>query len=385
MIRKLHAVEILEACTGGTRRHLLDLLTGLDRKKFELSLICSAVRDPSFLDDIPLLEQQGIRVVQVPMTRDIRPFQDFQAYCRIYRQIRQWHPDIVHTHSSKAGFLGRLAARQAVVPRIFHTPHGFSFEMEVSPFTNKCYFRLEKLAARWANRMICVCPAEKTSALRRELVSADKLTVIPNGTDPPPPLPVGERERRRLELGLGNSDPVVGMIGRFTRQKGQTDLLLAAVQLVKIFPGIRFVMIGDGEDRPILERMLDRFDLRPFFVFTGWKARPEVYFPAFDVVVIPSRWEALPYVLLDAMATGCAVVATAVGGMADVIADGSNGLLVEPRAPTALAGALNCVLSNPLLGQRLGTNARDCVTNNYTLSGMLNRIETLYQNEWTLL
>jgi glycosyltransferase involved in cell wall biosynthesis len=379
MPARIRVLQILEATTGGTRRHLVDLARHLDPTRFELHLAVSTRRDPDFLDDLRLLRERGLEATVVPMLRAIRPWHDLPAFLRLRRLIAALRPDIVHTHSSKAGFLGRLAARQVGTPAVVHTPHVFPFQMAVSPALQALYRVLERRAARWADRIACVCEQERREALRLRIAAPDRLVVIPNGVEAPiePPTPADRLTQRRA-LGLAPDGLVVGMVARFTRQKGHADLLAALPAVFRREPGARVVLVGDGELRAALERDIAARGFRGQVTIVGAREDAARCYPAFDVTALPSLWEGMPYALLDAMAHGSAIVATTVGGVPEAIKDGQSGLLVPPSAPDRLADALTALLADPALRARLGEAARRTVQKQFRLPEMIRMTAELY-------
>lgn len=379
MAQRLKVVEILEATTGGTRRHLFDLATHLDPARFSVSVLCSTRRDPAFAADLEEFRERGIPTRVVPMVRAIRPWADLAALGQIRRYLREQRPDVVHTHSSKAGLLGRLAARQAGVPRLVHTPHCFAFDMDVGFLRRRLYLRLERWAARFTDRLICVCPAEKASALRHGLAAPDKFTVIENGISLPAPAadPAAVAALRR-DLGLPPKTRVIGVVGRLTRQKGHEHLIRAAPAILRHFPETRFVFVGDGERRAALAKQAAALGVTRNIVFAGQREDAGRCYPLFDVLAMPSLWEALPYALLEGMAAGRAVVASRVGGVADLLSPGESGLLVPPRAPEALAESICAALAAPELRARLGVNAKRVVAQRCRLDEMVARTAAVY-------
>jgi len=377
---KTPVVEILEATTGGTRRHLGDLVTHLDPTRFDVTVICSTLRDDAFLEDIESFRACGIRVVTIPMVRPISPWRDAVALARIYRQLRRHRFTIAHTHSAKAGFLGRLAARLAGVPVVVHTPHVFPFQMETGRHRKLLYFLLEKLAARWTDKIICVCRVEEEVARRWKLVPDEKIQVIENGIDVAA-LETLTDERRSLagDLGFAPDDPLIGMAGRFVPQKGHRYLVLAAAKVVREFPKARFVLIGEGELRPDVDQMIRRLSLEKNCFILRSRHRLSSFYAALDVAVSPSLWEGLPYVLLECMALEKAIVTTMVGGIADLIEDGRTGLAVPAADAEALADAIRRLLARPQLRQDLGRAAGRVLQNRCRLQDMVVQTSALYQ------
>jgi glycosyltransferase involved in cell wall biosynthesis len=321
--------------------------------------------------------------------------------------------DVVHTHSSKAGFLGRVAARVVGVPLVVHTPHVFPFQMQVAAPIRFLYLQLERLAARFAHRLICVCPSQR--AVAEKVIAPDRIVVIENGisrqtsetgyhprpnvergvpapfldhpTHPSPSWDTGEdalatlRDTRKHSpaLGIPPNHLIAGMIGRFARQKGHAYFIEAARCVAERQPTVHFLFVGDGELRRRIERNIVSAGLRDRFTVMGEHEDVPSLLPAFDLVVLPSLWEGLPYALLEAMAAGKAIVASRVGGMADVIEDGVNGLLVPPGDPSALAGAMLKVLENGELRSNMGERAAETLRHRYGADGMMGRLEQVYE------
>ena len=369
-------LQVLEATEGGTRRHLMDLCLHLDPGRFTVSVACSVLRDPAFAADIDTLRARGIRVHVVPMQRAISPVRDLVALVRLWRLMRVGAYDVVHTHSSKAGFLGRLAAHLAGVPRVVHTPHTFPFEMEVGSGTRRLYAGLERLAARFTQIMVCVCPSQRPAA--QALVGARRTVVIENGIAPLLPADAAAGEARRRALGLASDAVVAGVIGRMSRQKGHADFVAAARSVAARLPMARFLLVGDGECRPAVVRRIAAAGLEDRFIFAGAQEDIAGWLAAMDVVVLPSLWEGLPYVLLEAMAAGRAVVATRVGGIPDVVEDGVSGRLVPPRDPEALALALAALLEDAGVRSAIGIQARLRLAGRCRLDDMVKRLESVY-------
>lgn len=378
-IARLKVTAVLEATIGGTRRHVLDLLQHLDRERFELELVCSLRRQPAFERDVEGLRAGGIAVTVMPMARRVAPLADLCALVRLRRHFRRTAPDIVHTHSSKAGFLGRLAARQAGIARTVYTPHCFAFEMRSSPWRRRFYLGVEKHALQWTSRLVCVCPEERDRAVQAGLASADRFTVIANGVPAgrsPPTAAAVAQWRQALAIPPGAK--VVGAVGRLTAQKGYATLVAAATDVLARYPDTVFVVLGDGELRLELEAQCRGLRVETAFRFAGEVEDPWPAYAAFDVLALPSRWEALPYALLDAMSAGVPVVASAVGGVPGALEQGHAGRLVAPGDPVALAAALKELLAAPDTARALGRRAQAVANERYRLDRMIQQTEKLY-------
>jgi glycosyltransferase involved in cell wall biosynthesis len=379
MTARIQVLEMLEATTGGTRRHLVDLATHLDPARFAASGLCATLRDPGFLEDVRAMQARGIPVTVIRMVRAINPVSDLAALARIVRHLRRQRYDIVHAHSSKAGFLGRVAARLCGVPAVIYTPHGFSFEMDVNPANRRLYLLLERLAARLTDRIICVCPSERATALRAQVGHADKCVVVENAVDAAQyDLQDVDATPLRRTFGFGDNDPVIGVIGRFSAQKGHRYLLEAFRGVVQSHPDARLLLVGQGELRQSLAQWITDFRLDRNCRMVEATGNMAQIHALCDLFVFPSLWEGLPYTLLEVMAAGKPVIATAVGGMPDAIVAGEDGLLVRPKDGTALHDAIMALLRDSALRARLGSAARRNMALRPQLADMVRQTEAVY-------
>lgn len=380
----LEVLEILEATTGGTRRHLNDLVEHLDRDRFNVSVICSTKRNRAFLNDVDKMRHNGVEVKVIPMVRAIRPVADLVSFVRILAQMRRRKYDVVHTHSSKAGILGRAAARLAGVPRIVHTPHVFPFQMQVARLRQTWYTRIERVVAGFTDIFICVSRQEKQAALDHRLAPDNKFVVIENGIDIADDAKdeeiVHQRTILRAEHAIDSEAPVVATVGRFARQKGHRVLIKAIAKVRAQFPQLKLVLAGGGKETYAIQSQIHHLDIEDATVMLGECDNSMVVNRMADIVVLPSLWEGLPYVLIEAMAAGKAIVASDVGGVGDAIRDNENGLLVPPGDSDALASALVRLLEDPGLCSRLGKNARSTAAAEYRIENMVNRLEQVYES-----
>ncbi len=369
-MQTLHIVEVLEATAGGTRRHMRDLVHGLARRGFRLTVIASAGRDPDFIHDIDLFRMEGVAVHLLPMKRRIAPIADTVALVRLTRLLRRLRPDIVHAHSSKAGFLARVAVRCAGGVPTVYTPHCFAF-LSDSPLRG-LYRACERWAARWTGRLIAMSREECAWAhdgARGLRMPTDRVRLIPNGIE------VGEWVPRRER-----TQPVIGFVGRMCRQKGPDFFLAVARRIRQARPDMHFLMLGDGPWRGWVEGRLMRTGMDD--CVTVRTARDEIavaeHLMEMDVLVLPSRWEGLPYTLLEAMAAGVPVAAMAGGGVSDVIEDGISGLLCAVGDVEGLAVRALALVNDRELAGRIRAGARARMAD-YTLRQMVERIATVYE------
>ena len=305
----------------------------------------------------------GLEVLVDPSLREvIAPRSDLVALGRLERVFRQRAFDVVHTHCAKAGAVGRLAAHRAGMPRIVHTFHGFPFHEFQSAPRRLAYVSIERRLGRITDVALCVGNAVAAEAIRRELIAPQRVRTIGVAVDGPDRarasmsarLPQA-RERARLALGLPADATVVGTVGRLTYQKAPEDFLAAMAALRR--PGVIGVWVGGGE---LAERIGRRAQRLPGsrVIMAGERADVLGLLPAFDVFALPSRYEGLPTVVVEAMICGVPVVATAVNAVPDLVIPGETGLLVPPGRPGQLAAAIRYLLDAPELAARMAAAAR---------------------------
>lgn len=376
----MRIAEVMEATTGGTRRHLLDIVEHIDRTRFDVAVICAATRDASFADDVARMRATGTHVVVVPsLVREIDPRKDLSAFKAICAELCKGGYDVVHTHCAKAGFLGRLAARRAGVSAIVHTPHVFPFRMDVGAVKQRGYFMLERMCAARTDRMICVYAGQEQDALR--LVSSSRVEVIVNGMDAGPAMTEADRVGARSKLGLADDATVVGTVGRCSAQKGHRYFVGAAHEIGKRHPNAVFLLVGDGELVAETRALVKKEGIEDRFVFVDdEETAGRLYMPAMDVFVLPSLWEGLPYALLEAMAAGVPVVAADVGGVGEVVVQGETGVLIAPRDASALAREVCELLGDPVRCNSLAAAGRERVLREFQLSEMVGKLQKLYKN-----
>lgn len=302
---------------------------------------------------------RGCRLIDVPtLGREASPIRDVRALIHLVRVMRRERPGIVHTHTSKAGFVGRLAARLARVPAVVHQPHGHIFYGYYGAARTRLYMALERLAARWADRLVVLTERGAEEHLARGIGRPRQFTTVPSG------VPVGRlralaprRDQARAALGLSPSAFVIAALGRLVPIKGFDLLVEALPAVVAAVPATHALIIGDGPLRRALEGRAATLGMTSQLTITGVRSDVASLLAAADVLVAPSRNEGMGRALVEAMALGVPVVAAAVGGIPAVVSDGECGRLVPAENPSALAGALIDLALDPALRRRLGDAA----------------------------
>jgi glycosyltransferase involved in cell wall biosynthesis len=379
MHRPLRVLQVMEATIGGTKRHLLALARGLDRSLFEVEVAAPRVRaaafdDVSFSDEV---REAGIRQLFVPMRREISPDSDLACFGHLLALMLRGRYDVVHTHSSKAGFLGRLAARVARVGAVVHTPHGFFFLDQPSPRKRAFYLGLERMAGVATDRLIALSQTELAEAIDNAIVPARKTALIENGIQMPEPSGPDAISRLRESIAPGATH-VVGTVARFTPQKGPFDFVRMAAALVRSVPGVQLVWCGDGELRGQVESMARELGIADRLHLLGYRTDVIDVMAATDLFTLTSYWEGLPYTVLDAMALEKPVVATAAVGTRDIVQHGVTGLLTPVGSPEAAATAIAGLLRDGAGAREMGRAGRNLVLRRFSQEAMVKRTGQLY-------
>jgi glycosyltransferase involved in cell wall biosynthesis len=365
----LRVVHVMEATEGGTRRWLENIVTGLDPSRVEQACICSVRRDAYFMNTVDAFRARGINVWVVDMARSISPVADLRAVVQIQRILKDCSFDIVHAHSSKAGLLARIAARLAGVRTVVYTPHAYAF---LAGGAKGWLYRAGEMLLRFCTDHV-VAVSQSEAALSRQLGHSPKrITVIPNGVD------VGKF--RVLNKPSDVEVPVLLSVMSFRKQKDHHTLLQAYSMLRQ--KGIRFrvVLCGDG---PLLEdarKLSVELDLGKEVEFAGWAGDVPERLADADVFLFSTHYEGLPYALLEAMASGKAVVASDVAGVREIIENAQDGFLVPESNPKAMADAMMALLSDVGFRQAIGKAARKKVEEQYSLESQIENLTLFYES-----
>ena len=323
---------------------------------------------------------RGVRVHLEPaLVRAVHPWKDLVALLRLWRFFRRGRWEIVHTHSSKAGILGRLAARLAGVPIIIHTAHGWGFTPEQRPPVFRFFVWAERICARISDVIIVVAEEDKKDGLALGIGSVDQYRLIRSGIEVEAyrDVPV-TREQARAALDLPADAFVVGSVGRLATQKAPLDLVDGFALLARARPDARLVLVGDGPLRRQVEEHVAAGGLSGRVHLLGLRSDVPRILRAFDVFALTSRWEGLPRVFPQAMAARLPIVATRVDGAADAIIDGENGILVEVGDVAAVGNALLALAEDPARRSRMGV-AGFARVDEFSATRMVRELEVLYE------
>ncbi len=328
-------------------------------------------------------EKTKAKIILIPeMRREINPVLDAVSFVKLYFLMLKDKYDIVHTHSSKAGILGRIAAKLAGVKAIVHTIHGLPFHPYQSRFLNLTYTALEKLAALTTDRIITVCDAMGEKAVRARVAGTNKFETIYSGMNLQPFLRTGNGSpAKRRELGIEENEIVVGKIGRLFPLKGHKYLIESAPAVVKAFPNVRFLLIGDGILKEELKSEVKRLGLETHFIFSGLAKREEIpeLISVMDILVHTSVREGLARVLPQALACGKPAISFDIDGAREVVIPGKTGFLVSPEDTSALSKTIIDALSDTAKLKEMGQTGRSLVTPAFSAETMVDKIDALYR------
>ena len=358
---------------GGAAKLILRLAQRMQSDGWHVDILTT---DPLFQE---AAERQGIGVIAIDVIRrEIRPWWDLRGLFRLYRFLRRNDYLAVHTHTSKAGFVGRLAAWLAGVPVILHTVHGFAFH-ERSPRTLRMsYSWLERLAARWCDRIVAVTEFHRRWALELGICGPKKIVAIPNGIAALPPTSQKTVDEIRCRWGVQPEELAVLTPGRLAHEKGLEDLLAAAAILKDRGLPFRWILAGDGPLRRQLETLAQARGVADRFLFLGHREDVADLLAACDIVVLPSVREGLSIALLEAMASRKPIVATRIGGNLAVVSHEETALLVATGDARALSEAVFRCRRDPALREKLVANAVKRWESYYTEGRMFSAYRELY-------
>jgi glycosyltransferase involved in cell wall biosynthesis len=377
MIRILRIIARLNV--GGPAIQACALTTRLDPARYQTRLVAGA----EAADEGSFLDLHGVSVanlLRVPaLGRELHPRHDAWTLATLVRLMRRERPHIVHTHTAKAGALGRLAAWLTGVPVVVHTFHGHVLDGYFSRAKTRTFLGIERTLARATSRLIAVTPTVRDDLLAKGIGRPEQFAVLRLGLDLDGFLTT-DRAAGTLhrQLGVPAGTQLVGIVGRLVPIKAHEVFMQAAAR-VAATSGAHFVVVGDGERRAELTAMAERLGLRERVHFLGWRADLAAIHADLDVVALSSANEGSPVALIEAMAAGRAVVSTRVGGVPDVITHDRTGLLVPPADAEALAGAIHRLLGDPARRQALGVAARASVYPAYSMTRLIGEVDALYQ------
>ncbi len=368
---------------GGPALHVAYLSAGLADRGYDTTLVAGTIgRGEESMAYV--VEQSGTPIVTLPgLSREISPLRDAFAVVRLAALIRRLRPTILHTHTAKAGTVGRAAALlagDARPPIVIHTFHGHVLRGYFSPAKTAFFRVLERLLAKVTTVLIAVSPEVRDDLVSLGVAPVEKFAVVRLGIELEERVRSEEpREEIRRRLGIPRERFVVGWLGRMTGVKQTTDLLdvLGALREQGVDAGL--LLVGDGPDREGFERRAQELALVRHCLFLGYQEEVAPWYAAMDAVALPSGNEGTPVTVIEALAAGKPVVAYGVGGVPDVVRDGVDGFVVPPGDTAALAGRLAELSTDPERRTRMGAAGRERVLERYGVGRLLDDVDRLYR------
>ena len=368
--------------TGGADENTLFTVQGLDKDKYEVDLIMGEEFDKSILSKV---KNNNFNIIQIKGLKwKLNFLYDPIVLIKLIKMMRKNRYDIVHTHTTKAGILGRIAARIAGVPVIVHGLHGSTFEAFVSGLLNRLLFLFERFTGRFTDAYISVSGVLSEKYIERGIGKKENYHTIYSGME----LETfyGARgkincRKKQRELGIGLEDFVIGNVARLETRKGHKLLIDAFEKVIKERKGcpLKLLIVGEGEERGNLENYVKEANLEKKVIFTGYREDVEELMALMDIFVLTSLREGLPRVLVQAAAVGMPSVAFNVDGVPEIIKDNYNGFLVKVKDVEQLENRIVKYMNNKELVLLHGRNGREFIENKWSIKGMVDRIDKIYQ------
>lgn len=382
MPKVLHILTNLNL--GGAQISAVGICVGLRQRGFDVLLAYSS-RGGSHRSETLTLKQtlltQNIPIFDVcHLRRRSSPLNDLLAMGQLRKIIKQERPDIVHTHMSKAGVVGRMAAALASTPHIVHSVWGWSFYRTSSPILRRAYIALERAATRYTDIMLAVSSQQILDGLRAGIGEPSDYIVCRYGIDVKEFRGVGDAPAElRKEFSLPLNSPIVGTVMGLMEAKSPLDFVAVAVDVLKIRPDVHFLVVGDGPLRGAMDEALAQRGIVDQVHLTGSRNDVPQLLKLMDVFLLTSRWEGLPRVVLEAMAAGIPVVSTSVGGVPEVVEHGQSGMLVPAGDIEGLAHHVLTLINEPYTARRIAETAQQRLTDEFDLAGVVSRYVQIYE------
>ena len=368
---------ILEATSGGTQKHVIDIAKKIDKSEFQIDLVYSTKRNKNF---VPVSNGIFHRTYGLPISRS-GSFSDIPNILRIRKIIKENKYNIVHCHSTKAGFVGRLAAFISNHPNVVYSPHGFMFCDTRIKLRRLLYLYLEKYLGYITNKIIAVSGSERDLALQHKIVPNQKIITLYNSIDPSDyddHTYVNKVPDKMLQK---NSEIILGTVGRLYYQKDPITLIKSFKIINDSFPNTKLVFVGDGPLLDKCQRLINDLSLQDKIKLEGFQKNSKDYYKIFDIFILSSHYEGLPYALLEAMIMGIPSVGTDVVGIKDLIINGETGYLVKEEDHIGLAAAVINLLNNPSMLSVFSENSKRMTQSNFNFNDGIKEYEEFYNSQ----
>tara|TARA_B100001146_G_scaffold179899_1_gene161877 strand:- start:581 stop:1723 length:1143 start_codon:yes stop_codon:yes gene_type:complete len=371
-IKILHVITHLPI--GGAQDNTLYTVELLDKEKYDISLCCNL--DGELVERAKKVE--AVKLFDIPfLGREVSPYRDIRAFLSLYKLFKEEDFTIIHTHSSKAGLLARLAAVLNKTPIVIHTIHGFAFNDFMNGLKKNFFIYLEKLLAKWTDVIITVSNLNKKKIIDLNIAHENKIKNIYSGIDLS--LFTNKRDDEfRKELNLENDHLLLGSVGRLSNQKDPITMIEAFGIISKPFPNAHLALVGDGELKGKILEKIDQLKLNGRIHLTGNKNNPWSVYHSMDLFIMSSIYEGLGRSITEALSCGVPVVCTDVEGVPEIVRDNITGILVRPKDSNKLADAIIRTLNDMETAKKMAEEGRRFVNDNFDVNKMVNDIDSLY-------
>ena len=371
-IKILHVITHLPI--GGAQDNTLYTVELLDKEKYDISLCCNL--DGELVERAKKVE--AVKLFDIPfLGREVSPYRDIRAFLSLYKLFKEEDFTIIHTHSSKAGLLARLAAVLNKTPIVIHTIHGFAFNDFMNGLKKNFFIYLEKLLAKWTDVLITVSNLNKKKIIDLNIAHENKIKNIYSGID----LSLFTNKRNdefRKELNLENDHLLLGSVGRLSNQKDPITMIEAFGIISKPFPNAHLALVGDGELKGKILEKIDQLKLNDRIHLTGNKNNPWSVYHSMDLFIMSSIYEGLGRSITEALSCGVPVVCTDVEGVPEIVRDNITGILVPPKDANKLADGIIRTLNDMETAKKMAEEGRRFVNDNFDVNKMVNDIDSLY-------
>jgi glycosyltransferase involved in cell wall biosynthesis len=364
-VKKIKLVQVThDLALGGLQRVIVNICRTIDREKFDISVLC--LRELGcFTEEVKAL---GIPVTHIPQKNGT----DYLSFLKVADYFRTIKPDVIHTHNTQPFMDGTIAALLTGVKRIIHTDHARSFPDKWR------YMAIEWFMSQFAYKVVGVSDHTSQNLMKYEKISPKKIVTIPNGIDPTPFDITIDEKKKRKELGLPENGPVLGVAVRLSEQKGLTFLLKAMPEIINKFPNVSLLIAGDGPLKETLIEETKQLGVEKNVYFLGMRHDTAELLKLFDLYVLPSLWEGLPMIILEAMAAGCPIVATDVGGVGTAVRDGINGMLIQSSEINTLGKTITDLLNDKAMCTSFSVKTRAIFDKEFSAKYMTQMYQQLY-------
>lgn len=371
-----YRVLLVTKSTAGVAEYIRWLVTGMDRSKYSFTVACLSEGGREFAAELSQIS--GVQTFYLEMNRyRIDPLSDVKVLFSLAKNIRERDYDLIHAHASKPGYLTRFAAIGTGIP-VLYSPHGFSFHEGVRGYKARFFAFLERVAAPLTRLIITVSDGERELARRYRIGSDTLFAVVHTGIDPQPYREPVNIPMQKEKLKVPVDAPIVGAVGRLSNQKSPLDFVRMAAIVHHRKPNVHFVWIGTGPLEGEVRKLTQELNLTTVFHFPGQRRDVPVLLNIMDCLVLSSRWEGFPLVVLEALAADVPVVATDIAGTREAIEHGQNGWLAPVGDAEEMAEFALDILDNPERATAFRTNGRKRINDEFTPAGMLSAIESIY-------